>query len=315
MRTSLLRIRPSVEPKCAACVRNAGALLVVLVLTQACATGGRIDAVSLATKAWEKREAIAETGQALRKGFADLTDEEEYYIGRAVAAAILRDYRPVNDPRRLIYINSVGQMLARYSARPEIYGGYRFMLVVSDEVNAFAAPGGYVFVTTGLYRRLRTEEQLAAVLAHEIAHVTLKHGLAAIKSSNLTQAFAIIGTEAAKEYAPAQIAQLTQAFDGSIKDVVNKLVVSGYSRSQEYDADAEAVALAYRAGYDPGGMSQFLETLATGAAANTGAGFYRSHPPAVDRLAKVRDVIEQRSLKGSEELLRTQRFQRHAAVR
>jgi len=159
---------------------------------------------------------------------------------------------------------------------------------------------------------VKSEEQLAAVLAHEISHVTLKHGLSAIKSSRLTEAFTILGTEVAKEYSPTEVAQLTEAFDGTINDIVNKMVVSGYSRSQEFDADEEALRVLYRAGYDPAGLPRFLENLAAHKKKNAGVGFYKTHPPAEDRLKKAEKIIKEESLNGKEDPARTARFKKYA---
>ncbi|MDH5637197.1 MAG: M48 family metalloprotease [Nitrospinota bacterium] len=269
------------------------------------------NALNIASKVWEKRDAIAKTGSALRKGFSDLSDEEEYYIGRAVAAKILSQYRPVKDKARTSYINTLGQTLSRHSSRPQTFAGYHFLLISSPEINAFAAPGGFVFITTGLYSKLKTEEQLAAVLAHEISHVTLRHGLSAIKTANLTQAFSIIGTEAMMEYGAKELAQLTAAFEDSINDIVNQLVVNGYSRSQEYDADSEAMRVAWKAGYDPAGLTRFLSTLNSISGKN-GAGFFKTHPPAADRLKKASKAMKKEKLSGPTLKTRTARFQRYA---
>ncbi|HEC12010.1 MAG TPA: hypothetical protein ENI80_01970 [Acidiferrobacteraceae bacterium] len=271
-----------------------------------------IDLGGLAGKVWEKKDAIIKSGKALRKGFTSLTNEEEYYIGRAVAAKILSDYKPAYNARHHRYINTLGQMLARFSTRPETYGGYHFQLIRSNEVNAFAAPGGFIFITTGLYKKIDNEEQLAAVLAHEIAHVTLKHGLRAIKSSRLTQAFTIIGTEAVKEYSRSEVSQLTKVFEGSINDIVNKIVVSGYSRRQEYNADGEALRIIYRAGYNAAGLSEFLSTLNAVSSKTNNAGFNKTHPPASERLRKVNTTIKRYKLTGKTNAVRSKRFQAHS---
>ena len=269
------------------------------------------NALDIASKAWEKKDAIMKTGKALRKGFSDLTDQEEHYIGRSVAAKILSQYKYSSDSPRTVYINTLGSVLAKCSARPQTFSGYHFLLIESKEVNAFAAPGGFIFVTTGLFSQLKSEEELAAVLAHEIAHVTLKHGLSAIKAANLTQAFTILGTEAAKEYGSQQVAQLTTAFEGSIDDIVNQLVVNGYSRSQEYDADGEALRIVARAGYDPAGLTGFLKTL-DGMSKGGSGGFFKTHPPASGRLQNAQGAIKSEDLKGSEEKVRSARFLRYA---
>ncbi|MDH5509727.1 MAG: M48 family metalloprotease [Nitrospinota bacterium] len=267
--------------------------------------------MNIANKVWKKRDVIQKTGSALRKGFSDLSDEEEYYIGRAVAAKILSQYSPVEEKSRTTYINTLGQTLSRHSSRPQTFAGYHFLLISSPEINSFAAPGGFVFITTGLYSKLKTEEELAAVLAHEISHVTLRHGLTAIKTANLTQAFSIIGTEAMKEYGAKELAQLTAAFEDSINDIVNQLVVNGYSRSQEYEADAEAMRVAWKSGYDPAGLTRFLSTLGS-ISGKGGAGLFKTHPPADDRLKYASKAMKKEGISGSTLKNRTHRFQRYA---
>jgi predicted Zn-dependent protease len=274
-------------------------------------SAGAIDLFKAVNTVVEHREAIVKSGEALRKGFSDLTPREEYFLGRAVAAHILGLYKPLEDDSRTTYLNTFGQVLARAASRPETYGGWHFLLLDTDEVNAFAAPGGFVFVTRGLYATCATEEQLAAVLAHEISHVTLRHGLGAIKNERLTEAFTILGTEAVKEYSKGQLAQLTAAFEGSINDIATKMIVSGYSQGQEYDADAEAAHLAWRAGYNPAGLTEFLAAL--GAKGKKGdKGFFSTHPQPGDRLAKAAAVIKSDKLAGETEAARTQRFAKYA---
>jgi len=261
----------------------------------------------------------ADTGSkavtSLRKGVEDLLPEEEYYIGRSVTARVLADYKPLNHRKINAYINEVGGYLAQFSARPETYGGYHFQLVRSNEINAFAAPGGFIVITSGLYKTLKTEDQLAAVLAHEIAHVTLRHGLGAIKTSNLTNAFTLIGAAAiegaGKGQQLRQVRQLTSVFSTSVDDVVNQLVVSGYSQDQELDADSEGLRIAYRAGYNPAGLEQFLQTLQQRSGRSRG-GFYATHPPAAKRLGGVASVMRDEGLHGKASPTRDRRFRRYA---
>jgi predicted Zn-dependent protease len=131
------------------------------------------------------RQSIVKTSEALRSTFADITDEEEYYIGRSVAALILSYYPAYENEALTSYINTVGQAVVFSSARPEIYAGYHFLILDTDEVNAMAAPGGFIFISKGLLRRCANEEMLAAILAHEVGHVCAKHGLQSIKKSRL----------------------------------------------------------------------------------------------------------------------------------
>ncbi len=254
-------------------------------------------------------KAVAKTAtKAMRKGFADLTPQEEYFIGRAVAARVLGMYRPAENPAVTRYLNTIVLVVAQASSGPETYGGWHVILLDSDEINAFAAPGGFIFITRGLYLNCRSEEQLASVIAHEVGHVTLRHGLAAIKTSRLTEAFAIIGTEAVKEFTGANLAKITAAFAGTIDDIIDQMVSLGYSRRQEYAADAEAVRIAYRAGYNPAGLGEFLRTLQANTAKADKKGFFSSHPPAADRLEEVEALLAKEELAGETDPARTGRF-------
>ncbi|HEX4048118.1 MAG TPA: M48 family metalloprotease, partial [Elusimicrobiota bacterium] len=173
-------------------------------------TGGRVSN--------DRFQAMTKAASAARGGFADISESEEYYIGRAVSARILSRYKPLNDPGPNLYAQRILQAVAMASDRPAIYKGYHVQILRSPEVNAFSAPGGFVFVTTGLLKLVRSEDELACVLGHEVAHVSKKHGLKTIKASRLTSAFAILGTEAARSYSPSQVAQLTDAFKGTVDD-------------------------------------------------------------------------------------------------
>lgn len=244
----------------------------------------------------------------VRKGVADLTLEEEYYIGRAVSATILSQYEVYTDPQANSYLNTMGQLLVWSSSLPVVFSGFHFSLIESDEMNAFAAPGGFVFITTGLYKSLENEEQLAAVLAHEIAHVNLQHGLRAIKKSNLTQAFTIIGTEAAKHSDNQDVQQLGGVFGDSIDDIVNQLLVAGYSKSYEYAADEEALRISYAAGYNPDGLEEFLSSLQLTSKDEEKMGLYNTHPPAKKRIKRIDKYLEETGLVGNTEEVRSQRF-------
>ena len=276
---------------------------------EALAGKAAVQGSELAAETAEHGKAVAQTtSKALRKGFADLTPQEEYFIGRAVAARILGLYKPVENQAATRYLNALGLALAQASSGPETYGGWHFILLDSDEVNAFAAPGGFIFVTRGLYQSCTTEEQLATVVAHEVGHVTLRHGLAAIKTSRLTEAFAIIGTEAVKEFTGANLAKITEAFAGTIDDIIDQMVSLGYSRWQEYAADAEGGRISYRAGYNPEGLAEFLRTLREKSAKADKKGFFSTHPPAADRLVKVEDLLAANKLRGETDPARTARF-------
>lgn len=234
--------------------------------------------------------ALKRTAVAMEKAFTDITPEQEYYVGRAVGATLLGKYHPRTEPQTVQYLNLVGQSLARVSDMPETYGGYHFVLLEDEGINAFAAPGGLIFISRGMLRCCRDEDTLAAVLAHEIAHVQLKHGLQAIKTSRLTSAFSIMATEGVKQAGGPQLAQLTGIFEDSIHDVTATLVNSGYSRAFEREADMAALVILERAGYDRralvgmlGEMKQRLNPQ--------GLDFAKTHPDPADRIAELAPLL------------------------
>src|SRR4029077_1325120 len=127
--------------------------------------------------------------------------------------------------------------------KPETFGGYHFLLLETDEVNAFAAPGGLILISRGMVRCCKSEDELVAVLAHEISHVDHQHGLKAIRKGRLTSALTTLGAAAGKSLGGAELAQVTQAFEGSITDITSTMMNSGYSRTTEFQADQGAIAI------------------------------------------------------------------------
>ena len=252
---------------------------------------------------------VVEVGQKLRSGFADLTEEEEYYIGRSVAALILSKYPPYQNAALNQYVNLVGNAVAAYSDRPEIYAGYHFQVLDTEEVNALAAPGGLIFVSKGLLRRCQDEEMLGLILAHEIGHVTAKHGLQAIKKSRLTEVFTSLGMEAAQRFGPQELAQLTTMFEGVLSDIVEQLVERGYSRASENEADNLGVKYGAQTGFDPNGIVRFLETMVGDKSAVSGKGWFKTHPTPEQRLANVKKQIASLSIPPGIQEVRTKRFQ------
>ncbi|MCE9613074.1 MAG: M48 family metallopeptidase [Lentisphaerae bacterium] len=232
----------------------------------------------------EQADAMIKTGDSFGKALEQITPEQEYYVGRAVGATLMSTHKGYDNAAATRYVNLVGQTLAMGSDKPETFGGYHFLIFDSDEINAFAAPGGLIFLSRGMLRLCKTEDELAAVLAHEVAHVNLGHAIAAISNSRWTQAFTILGTEGAKSFGGEQLSQLTTAFEGSIDDITSKLVTSGYARGQERAADALAVTILRRVGYDPGALARVLGNMAHDLKPG-GVDFAKTHPPPQARIA------------------------------
>jgi len=259
------------------------------------------------------KESILKTGEALRSSFSDITEEEEYYIGRSVAALILDRYPVYENEALTAYVNTVGQAVVYSSDRPEIFAGYHFLVLDSDEVNAMAAPGGFIFVTRGLIKRCASEEMLAAVLAHEVGHVAARHGLQSIKKSRLIDAFRLIGTEAAQRSGSEELIKLTSVFEGMLGDVVATLVERGYDRKFEYEADASALKSTAAIGYSPAGLTAFLEVLRAEAPSAASAGWFKTHPAPADRLDRAAQVLATMTGFPQEEPVRTKRFKQNTA--
>ncbi|MCX6565848.1 MAG: M48 family metalloprotease [Candidatus Aminicenantes bacterium] len=256
----------------------------------------------------DKGDKVVKAYGKLRSAFGDFTEEEEYYIGRSVAALILGRYPALDNAALNQYVAKVGNAVALFSDRPEIYAGWHFQVLNTDEVNALAAPGGMIFITKGLLKRCPDEESLALILAHEVGHVAAKHGLQSIRKANLTGAFTSIGIEAIKTYGPAQLSQITAAFEGVLSDVVGTLIERGYDRKFEYEADESAVLTGCRTGYDPAGITRFLATMVGDKTTASGKGWFKTHPSPEQRIDRVDSEIIRLRPVPSIAAIRTQRF-------
>jgi predicted Zn-dependent protease len=237
-----------------------------------------------------QKAAIDKSSQAIQKSFEDITPEQEYYIGRAVAATVFGKYRAYNDKKANDYLNLLGTGLAYVSDRPETFKGYHFQVLDSEEINAFAAPGGLITVSRGLLRCARSEDEVAAILAHEIGHVVMEHGLKAIKTSRLTSALTSTALAAGQALAPQELQELTTTFGESIGDITNTLINSGYSRAQESEADNQAVIILGRAGYDRKALVRMLEVMKTKLTPG-GMDFAKTHPDPEDRIRDVNGML------------------------
>lgn len=234
----------------------------------------------------QQAEAIRKSTKAVSRSLEEFTPEQEYYVGRTVGAVVISRYRVYYNPQLNQYVNTLGQTLAAASDKPEIFKGYHFLVLDSDDINAFATPGGHIFITRGLIRSCPSEDALAAILAHEIGHVQLRHGMQSIEKARVTEALTVLATEGAKTLGSKEIAQLTQTFSGAISDIVNTMINNGYSRTFEYQADQAAVVIVQRVGYSPEGLIDVLKVMETKLQPG-GLDFAKTHPPPRDRIAEI----------------------------
>jgi predicted Zn-dependent protease len=204
------------------------------------------------------------------------TQEEEVAIGRQISGNLLGAAPLVKDRQLNQYVNHVGRWVASQSERPDL--PWHFGVIESNDINAFAAPGGYIFITLGLYRLLQNEADLAGVLGHEIGHVIRKHHLKILQQSKLLEA----GSQA-----------LTSSVGNN--DAVQKLIGSGaeivsrsLDKNAEFEADSIGVVLATRAGYDAYGLPSVLQQIGhTAKDDGSVALLFKTHPLPEDRLDKL----------------------------
>lgn len=259
-------------------------------------------------------EAAMEVGEKIGKAAEKLTDEQEYYLGRSVSALVLSKYRPLRDKQVQVYVNKVGKVVANASDKPTTFSGYHFLVLDSDEVNALSAPSGFVFVTRGFIKLLPDEESLAAVLAHEVGHIVKGHGISAISNANLTSALLIIGKEAAAAKGGSAVQELTSVFGDSVNQVFETLLTKGYSRSQEYDADAYAAELLKRSGYNQNGLITALNKLKENSSSDSESGWSATHPKPSRRLSEVEDSISSAVTADAAQTGRTSRYNKTMAA-
>jgi predicted Zn-dependent protease len=261
----------------------------------------------------DQKESLDRVAVSSEKAARPMTDKEEFYVGRAVAATLLSRYRLYPDEALARYVNEVAQTVALASDRPLTYGGYHLAVLDAEEENALSCPGGMIFITRGMLKKARNEDELAAILAHEIAHVNHKDGVAAIKKSRWVEVATLMGTEATRQFGGADLTQLVSLFEGSVDDVVKTLVVNGYSREQESAADLSALTFLDRAGYDPNALTDCLARIAGEETAGTsGRGIFATHPGMSNRVATARQIITQKGWKPGKHPARDERFRQYA---
>jgi predicted Zn-dependent protease len=261
-------------------------LLLLVPMFVGCATATQVATsvgVSAGYMTEGQKQALDKTAVKVEKAARPVSETEEYYIGRGVAATILTRYSLHRNPAVTAYVNSVGNTVVLGSPRPYTYGGYHFAVLDTDEINAFACPGGTIFVTRGMLKVVRTEDELAAVLSHEVGHVAQKHGLQAISTARWTEVVTTLATETAKAYTAAEMASLVDLFQGSVDDVFKTLVVNGYGREQELEADGLAIGCMKTCGYDGRQFVSVLDRLEQTSKQASG-GIFSTHPDLAERI-------------------------------
>jgi beta-barrel assembly-enhancing protease len=223
-------------------------------------------------------------GVAQSQQISSMSAEEEVALGRDIAARTLSAYPLIRDEKLQRYVNTVGMWVAMQSDKPDL--PWRFAGVQSDEVNAFAVPGGTVLITAGMLKLLGNEAELACVVGHEVGHIVRRHHLDLLQKELLTQSGSKLVADNLRKDAKGQLGQLaigegTQIFARSL------------DRGAERDADTDGVMLAARAGYDPAACLLLMQRMA-GMKQEAGMleSLYKTHPQAKDRVADIGKAVD-----------------------
>jgi len=234
------------------------------------------------------------------KDISFMSEDDEKRIGDENHPKILKQFGgEYNDPNLKSYVKSLGSVLAASSELPNIK--WTFTLLDSDVTNAFALPGGYVYVTRGLLSLAETEGQLAAVIGHEIGHVTARHGAQRQAQGTL----AGIGAVGASILGSIFVGPDAGRAIGQLANVGAQGYLASYSRDQEYQADELGIRYNSRIGFNPLGMSQFLDKLDSEkdliaklrGQAPRGSSYLDTHPPTPDRVVRARELAEKSGVK------------------
>lgn len=222
--------------------------------------------------------------QAKKVSEINISEKDERAIGEAVSAKLIDRFGIYQDAAVTKYVTLVGTVLAQAGSRPNL--DWKFIVVDSEGVNAYAAPGGIVHITKGALGLIKTESELAGVLAHELAHVTEKHTIKAIQKSKMI--------DAGSDVAGSTQGGLTGAVVNRLADASYAMVFENkFDRDDENEADKVGAALTNKVGYSPKGLIEFLDHLA---ARNKGIaqpnGLFASHPQLEERNSKINKAIK-----------------------
>jgi predicted Zn-dependent protease len=222
-------------------------------------------------------QAVDKIGDAMEK----IDEPKEIKIGGELTALLLGAAPLVEDPETQAYVSRVGLWLALHSERPNL--PWRFGVIESDDFNAFSAPGGYVLVSRGLLEDMRSESELAGVLAHEIAHVVQRHQVKALQAALRNEA-----VSAMNDFTGATDSLGGGQFGRALLSAGTTMYTKGLDKGDEYEADRMGVVIATRAGYSPYGLAGVLQTLSGFNKKSKGFGLlFATHPSPVSRIEQL----------------------------
>jgi len=233
--------------------------------------------------------------------------EEEIAIGQEIAGRLLGAAPLVHDEKLQRYVNKIGKWLSLQSGRDDLE--WYFGVLDSDDINAFAAPGGFIFLTKGLYKKLNSEAELAGVLGHEIGHVVKQHHLTIIKKSKAIDMGSSLFSQKLGKMKNEQAGQAVKNLIGSGAEIMAR----GLDKDAEYQADRIGVVVATRAGYDSYGLPMVLQEIGHASLNDSSVALlFKTHPHPNARLTKLGETMGETFDKYSEGKVVKDRFYRLA---
>jgi predicted Zn-dependent protease len=224
-----------------------------------------------------------------------MTPEQEIALGYKSAPEMAAQMGGVSrNAQAVALVQRVGEGLARQSVAAKSPYKFSFRVLADPKtVNAFALPGGPVFITEGLLRLLKTEAELAGVLGHEIGHVIARHSSERLAKQQLTQGLLGALVVGSGDYTTAQIGQM-----------VGSMINMKYGREDELEADALGIRIMVEGGYDPRGMIRVMEVLASASSGSRQPEFVSTHPAPENRAEKIKQAIAKQYPQGVPEGLK-----------
>ena len=233
--------------------------------------------------------------------------EKEIDFGRGVAAKILGKYPIFKDEEKVNYVSQIGTGISAQLGRPELR--YYFGILDTEDINAYAAPGGYIFVTTGALKLMRNEAQLAGVLAHELAHIDQKH---IVKQLNLQSSDRSLTSGIAQILGGATLSAKIAL--ERLNDLAFKMLMEeGLSKKDEADADQKALEMLISTGYDPQSYLDYLLSLKPHLEQGQAKVLSKTHPTIYTRIKFLREFISRHELNSIQGKKNEKRFKHFLA--
>lgn len=268
----------------------------------------------------QQTEQVVEAVETINRAAEPITSADAYSIGRTVSANILTEYKlNTSNPKATSYLNKICKAIAMNSNTAAVYKDYSVAIIDSDDINAFSTCGGHIFLTTGIIRLAKSEDELAAVIAHELAHINLEHAVVAIKTVRTTDAIsktANVSKDLTKKYGNLNNDQKggLDLLTGANLKLMDLITETGYTKDQEFKADAVAVQLMFDAGYDPSAMIDVLKMIKENNPEDKAdSGWHKTHPKPEERIKKVQTVSSKMKFTGSDRSVRQSRFEKNTA--